>query len=175
MVLLKLFTVFFKIGLFTIGGGYAMIPFIQKEAVDTNKWITRKDFLDIVALDTVTPGPIAVNLATFVGYKTQGIWGAIIATVGVVLPSLILVTIIASLFYSFRDNKIVQAVLKGLKPAVVALILVAVFNLVANKAIFDFKSLAIAFIVFFGVVVFKVHPMWAVVFAGSAGFFLYIK
>ncbi|MBU1036882.1 chromate transporter [Patescibacteria group bacterium] len=175
MILLKLFAIFFKIGLFTVGGGYAMIPFIQKEAVEINKWLTKKDFLEIVALDAVTPGPIAVNLATFVGYKVSGIPGAIIATIGVVLPSLILVTIIATFFYAFRTNKIIQAILNGLKPAVIALIAAAIFSLLQGKAIFDIKGVIIALIVFVGVVVFKIHPMWLVILSGLAGFILYMK
>ena len=175
MILLKLFGSFFKIGLFTVGGGYAMISFVEKEAVEINKWITKKDFLEIVALDTVTPGPIAVNLATFVGYKVHGVLGAIIATVGVVLPSLILVTIIAAFFYAFRTNKIVQAILKGLKPAVIALIAVSIFSLLQGKAIFDIKGIIIALVVFIGVVIFKIHPMWLVVMAGITGLALYFK
>lgn len=175
MILLKLFAIFFKIGLFTVGGGYAMISFVEKEAVEINKWISKKDFLEIVALDTVTPGPIAVNLATFVGYKVNGIPGAIMATIGVVLPSLILVTIIAALFYTFRTNKIIQAILNGLKPAVTALIAVAIFSLIQNKAIFDIKGVIIAVVVFLGVVVFKIHPIWLVVMAGLAGLAFYLK
>lgn len=175
MILLKLFTVFLKIGLFTVGGGYAMIPFVQKEAVEINKWINKNDFLEIVALDTVTPGPIAVNLATFVGYKVHGVLGAVVATVGVVLPSLILVTVIAAFFYTFRTNKIIQAVLKGLKPAVIALIATAIFSLLQGKVIFDIKSGIIALLVFIGVIVFKIHPMWLVALSGIAGILFYLK
>ncbi len=175
MLLLKLFMSFLKIGLFTVGGGYAMIPFVRKEAVEINKWITEKDFSEIIALDTVTPGPIAVNMATFVGYKVRGVLGAVIATTGVVLPSLILVTIIAAFFYAFRTNKIIQAILKGLKPAVIALIAVSIFSLLQGKAIFDIKSLIIALVVFIGIVIFKIHPMWLVILAGIAGLIFYLK
>ena len=93
MLLIKLFLTFAKIGLFTVGGGYAMIPFIQKEAVEVNKWISKKDMLEIISLDTVTPGPISVKLATFIGYKVYGPLGSVVATLGVILPSLILVMI----------------------------------------------------------------------------------
>lgn len=175
MVLLKLFLTFFKIGLFTVGGGYAMISFVEKEAVDINKWITKKDFLDIVALDSVTPGPIAVNMATFIGYRVHGVLGGVIATIGVVLPSLILVTIMAALFYAFRDNKVIQAVMKGLRPAIVALILAAVLSLLQGKAIFDIKGIILAVLVFAGVVVLKLHPVWMVAFAGFAGMVLYLR
>lgn len=152
-----------------------MIPFIQKEAVDINQWITAKDFLDIVAMDTVTPGPIAINMATFIGYKVNGVLGAIVATIGVVLPSLILVTIIAATFYHFRTNKYVLAVLDGLKPAVIALITVAIYSLLQQKAIFDIKSLIIAVSVFCCVVFLKIHPMWMVIASGLAGLLLFVK
>lgn len=171
--MLKLFWTFFKIGLFTVGGGYSMIPFVEKEAVEVNSWVSKAEFLEIVGLDTATPGPIAVNLATFVGYKVNGVLGAVVATVGVVLPSLILVTIIASLFYTFRRNKAVQAVLNGLKPAVIALILVSIISLIKGKAIFDIWSLIIALVVFIGIIFFKLHPMWMVLGAGLAGFLIY--
>lgn len=175
MELLQLFLTFAKIGLFTVGGGYAMIPFVQKETVEIHKWITAKDFADILAMDTVTPGPIAVNMATFIGYKVQGIPGAIIATLGVVLPSLILVTIIAAFFYSFRSSKYVIALLKGLKPAVIALIAASLYLLIQQKAIFDYRSAFIAIIVFAGIVVFRVHPMWLILSSAIAGFAFYLK
>ena len=173
MAMLKLFWTFFKIGLFTVGGGYSMIPFVEKEAVVINHWISKSEFLEIVSLDTVTPGPIAVNLATFVGYKVNGVLGSIIATIGVVLPSLILVTIIASLFYSFRRNRAIQAVLNGLKPAVIALLLVSTISLIKGKAIFDIWSIIIALAVFIGIMIFNLHPMWMILIAGMAGFLIY--
>ena len=171
--MLKLFWTFFKIGLFTVGGGYSMIPFVEKEAVEINKWVDKAEFMEIVALDTTTPGPIAVNLATFVGYKVNGILGAVVATVGVVLPSLVLVTIIAALFYSFRRNRVIQAVLNGLKPAVIALLLVSILSLIKGKAIFDIWSILIALAVFIGIIFFKFHPMWLILFAGACGFLIY--
>jgi len=173
--LLKLFLTFFKIGLFTVGGGYAMIPFVRKEAVEIHGWISEQMFSEIIALDTVTPGPIAVNMATFVGYKVNGIPGAIIATMGVVLPSLILVTLIAAVFYMFKENRIVQAIIKGLKPAVIALIAVAIVHLLQAKAVFDIKSAVIAVVVFVGVLVFKIHPLWLVSLSALAGYILYLK
>ena len=150
-----------------------MIPFVQKEAVDIHHWIAKKEFMEFIALDTVTPGPIAVNLATFVGYKVDGVLGAIIATLGVVLPSLIIVTIIAALFYTFRQNQIVQAALNGLKPAVIALILVSVLSLLKGKAIFDLMGVILMVVVFVGVAILQVHPMWMVLFSGFSGFIFY--
>lgn len=173
MILFKLFLVFLKIGLFTVGGGYAMIPFIQKEAVEINKWITPKEFTEIIAVDTVTPGPIAVNLATFVGYKVSGITGAITATVGVVLPSLVLVTFIAAFFFAFKNNSVIQAILKGLKPAIIALIAIALFKLLQQKAIIDIGTGLIALFVFLGILLLNAHPIWMVMLAGLSGFLLY--
>ena len=173
MILLKLFWVFFKIGIFTFGGGYAMIPLLEKEVVEINHWLSAKELTEIISVDAVTPGPIAVNLATFVGYKVNGVIGAIIATIGVILPSLIIVLAIASLFYAFKNNEKVQAVLKGLKPAVIALIAAALFSLIQKKTIIDYKSIIILIIVFFGVAIFKIHPIPLVLLAGLAGFLLY--
>jgi chromate transporter len=173
MVLLKLFLSFFKIGLFTVGGGYAMIPFVQREAVEVNKWILKKEFIEFVALDTVTPGPIAVNMATFVGYKVNGVLGAIVATVGVVLPSLILVTIIAAFFYAFKDNPAFQALLSALKPAVIALIIISVIYLLKAKAIADVAGFLLMLIVLAGVLVFHFNPMWMVLFSAISGFLYY--
>ena len=150
-----------------------MIPFLQREAVEVNQWLTLKEFTELVAVDTVTPGPIAVNLATFIGYKVHGVLGAVIATTGVVLPSLVLVTIVAAFFFAFKQNPIIQAILKGLKPAVVALIAVAVFYLIQQKAIFDIKTGLIALIVFIGVALFHVHPALMIVLAGLAGVLFY--
>lgn len=171
--LLKLFLVFFKIGVFTVGGGYAMIPFVQKEAVEVHKWISPTFFSEIIALDTVTPGPLAVNLATFVGYKVNGVLGAVIATLGVVLPSLIIVTVIASLYFVFRENKAFQAVMQGLKPAVVALIIAAVVHLLQAKSITDIRGLGIALVVLVGVVWFRINPIYLVSLSAIAGYVLY--
>ncbi|MFC1687277.1 chromate transporter [Patescibacteria group bacterium] len=175
MLLLKLFWVFAKIGIFTVGGGYAMIPFVQKEAVEINKWVSKEEFLEILSLDTVTPGPLAVNLSTFVGYKVNGIVGALVATLGVILPSIVIVILVAAFFYAFRTNKIVQAVLQGLKPAVVALIAVGIFSLIQGKAIIDFRGIIILVVVFVGVAVFKIHPIWLVVASGLAGIVFYLR
>jgi chromate transporter len=173
IILLKLFIVFFKVGIFTFGGGYAMIPFLQKEAVEINQWITSGEFTDLIAVDTITPGPIAVNLATFIGFKVYGVLGAIIATLGVVLPSLILVTVIAATFFAFKQNTIIQAILKGLKPAVVALIAAALFYLIQQKTIVDVKTGIVAFIVFIAVTFLNIHPILMVVLAGLSGILFY--
>lgn len=118
-----LFVTFLKIGAFTFGGGYAMIPLIQKEVADKKKWITEDDILDIIAIAESTPGPIAINSATFVGFKVAGFWGAFASTFGVVLPSFIIITFIAYLLKNFNDYKGVKFAFFGVRAGVLALII----------------------------------------------------
>lgn len=120
---LVLFKVFFKIGLFTFGGGYAMLPIIQKEIIETHKWISEEDMLDIVAIAESTPGPIAVNTSTFVGYKTAGVLGAVFATLGLAIPSVTIIFIISFFYQKFIDNEWVAKAFKGIMGAVTVLIL----------------------------------------------------
>lgn len=120
---LALFISFLKIGAFTFGGGLAMIPLIQKEAVESHNWITDEDLLEIVAIAESTPGPIAINSATFVGYRTAGFWGALCATFGVVLPSFIIISIIARVLDQFQQIKAVQYAFYGIRAGVLALVL----------------------------------------------------
>lgn len=124
MILIELFLTFLKIGAFTFGGGYAMIAMIQYEA-ERHCWLTQAELVDFVALSESTPGPLAVNLATFVGIRTGGVPGAVIATLGIVLPSFIIILIIAKCFEKFNDSKAVKGVMCGLKPAVVGMIAAA--------------------------------------------------
>ncbi len=121
----QLFASFFRIGAFTFGGGYAMIPLIQKEVVETKKWITDKDILDIVAIAESTPGPIAINTATFVGYRVAGVLGSAMATFGVVLPSFLIITLISFVLNEFQSLKAVQYAFFGIRAGVLALILKA--------------------------------------------------
>ncbi len=127
--LLKLFLAFFRIGAFTFGGGYAMIPLIQKEVAENKKWITDQDILDIVAIAESTPGPIAINTATFVGYRVAGILGAACATFGVVLPSFLIITIISMILKEFQSLKAVQYAFFGIRAGVLALILKALWSM----------------------------------------------
>ena len=135
MVLIELFLAFLKIGAFTFGGGYAMIAMIQAEA-ERHGWLTPEELVDFVALSESTPGPLAVNMATFVGMRTGGIPGAIIATLGIVLPSFIIILIIAKCFEKYKKNKAVGGIMSGLKPAVVGLIATA-FLSVARTVFFS--------------------------------------
>jgi chromate transporter len=128
-MLLQLFTTFFKIGLFSFGGGFAMIPLIQREVIEKRKWIDEKDFVDMLVLAQSTPGPIAVNTAVFVGYKTRGVVGAIATTLGTVLPSFIVILLLALFFAEVRDNRYVDAAFRAMRPAVVALIVAPLMGL----------------------------------------------
>ena len=125
----KLFCIFFKIGAFTFGGGYAMIPLIQKEVVENNKWITDEDILDIIAIAESTPGPIAINSATFVGFKIAGFWGAAASTFGVVLPSFVIISLISYILDKFQEVKAVKYAFFGIRAGVLALLLKALWTM----------------------------------------------
>ena len=125
----KLFAAFFKIGAFTFGGGYAMIPLIQKEAVDKNGWVTDEDILEIIAIAESTPGPIAINSATFVGYRTAGVLGSVAATLGVVLPSFVLIFAISFVLRQFQELKAVQYAFQGIRAGVLALLCKALWGM----------------------------------------------
>ena len=125
----QVFWTFFKIGAFTFGGGYAMIPLIQKETVDNHKWITEDDIMEIIAIAESTPGPIAINSATFVGYRTCGILGAAAATLGVVLPSFVIILAISGVLRQFQDLKAVKYAFNGIRAGVLALLFKALWTM----------------------------------------------
>lgn len=125
----EIFWSFFKIGLFTFGGGYAMIPLIEREVIDRRQWIPSAEFLDLLTLAQSVPGPIAVNTAVFVGYKRAGMRGAAASLLGVVLPSFVIILLIALFFAGIRQNTVVEAAFKGMRPAVVALIIAPIISL----------------------------------------------
>ena len=127
--LAALFWSFFKIGAFTFGGGYAMIPLIEREVIDNRRWVKREEFLDLLTLAQSAPGPIALNTAVFVGYQLRGLWGAVSAILGIVIPSFVVILLVAILFSDIRDNAWVEAAFKGMRPAVVALIVAPVLKL----------------------------------------------
>ena len=186
MILLKLFATFFKIGLFTIGGGYAMIPMIQQDVLN-HGWLTQHELIDFIAISESTPGPFAVNIATFVGMSQAGLIGAACATIGVVLPSFLIILLIAKWFVHFQDNQYVKSALYGLRPAVVGLIASAalsifsvnVLNGVDVRSLLSFhampsisyRALAIAVLVLIlSRWKKKLHPIWLILFAGVLGF-----
>jgi chromate transporter len=131
MIYLILFLTFFKIGALTFGGGYAMLPFIKEEVVK-NAWATMEELIDFVAVSESTPGPFAINMATFIGSRQGGLLGSVSATLGVVLPSFIIILIVAKFFEKFKENRAVKAVMSGLKPAVVGLIASAFLSIFAT-------------------------------------------
>ena len=138
-MLFKLFITFFKIGLFTFGGGYAMIPLIKEEIVEKKKWISNDEMLEIIAIAESTPGPIAINMATYIGYKNRKILGSIFATLGVVLPSMVIIILISLIYNSFIQNQYVKYAFVGIKCAVAILILKAGINMIIKaekKALF---------------------------------------
>ncbi len=137
--LLLLFFEFFKIGLFTFGGGYAMIPML-KDVVTKYNWITLEEFQDFIAVCECTPGPVAINMATYVGFKTNSILGAVIASVGVILPSFIIILLIASILKNFTKYKVVNIVMNILKPITIALILGTGINMIFSILNFGFKN-----------------------------------
>ena len=123
------FKTFFKIGIFTLGGGYAMIPLIEEEVVNRHRWVSREEMLDLIAIAQSCPGVFAINIAIFIGYKLNKVRGAIATSLGTALPSFLIILIIAMFFHQFEDNKVVAAMFRGIRPAVVALIAVPTFNL----------------------------------------------
>jgi len=130
-----LFTTFFKIGMFTLGGGYAMIPIIETEVVDKHRWVTKEEFLDLIAIAQSCPGVFAINISTFIGYKLYKRRGAISCALGTALPSFLIILAIAMFFHQFEDNPVVAAIFRGIRPAVVALIAVPTFNLAKSAKI----------------------------------------
>lgn len=147
--LLKLFLTFFKIGAFTFGGGYAMIPLIEAEVVEKHNWITKDDILEIFAIAESTPGPIAINSATFIGYRVCGALGSAFATLGVVLPSFIIITIIAFVLQEFQSLKVVQYAFFGIRAGVLALIVKAFISMYKKlkKTAFAYFIAAASFLV----------------------------
>jgi chromate transporter len=138
----ELFFTFLKLGAFTIGGGYAMIPLIEKELIDKKSWFDREEFLELLALAQSAPGIIAMNIAVSVGYKAKGKPGMYMASLGAVLPSFVIILLIAAVFTSFRDNPTVESIFKGIRPAVVALIAAPLFRL-AKSAHITLKTMFI--------------------------------
>ena len=179
-ILLILFFVFFKIGMFSFGGGYAILPLIQADVVDLHTWVNVQQFTDIVAISQVTPGPISLNAATYVGYligNKAGFWDAFImgtaATLGLILPSVIIMTIFSKFYLKFQDNKYMDNAFAGLKIVVVGLILAAAIMLIDKKNFIDWKSAAIFIISVALVLKWKMNPILLTVIAAIAGIIIY--
>lgn len=165
----ELFKTFFKIGVVTFGGGYAMIPLIEADVVDKNKWVDKEEFLNLIAIAQSCPGVFAVNISTFIGYKLKKTPGAVCTTLGAALPSFLIILLIAMFFHQFQDNKIVAAMFRGIRPAVVALIAVPTFNLAKNAHI----TLSNCWIPIAGALLIwllDVNPIYVIIAAGLGGF-----
>ena len=174
MIYLELLWVYLKIGLFGFGGGYAMLSLIQEEVVNRHKFLTLAEFTDIVAISQLTPGPIGINSATYIGYTVTGnIWGSIIATTAVVLPSFVLVLLISLSFAKFRSNPHVDAVFTGIRPAAIGLIAAAALLLVNHENFIDYKSYILFFATLGLVLSKKIHPIMLIMLAGIAGWLIY--
>lgn len=163
------FTTFFKIGLFTFGGGYAMIPMIEDEVVGRRKWITKEEFLDLVAIAQSCPGVFAINISTFIGYKLRRTKGALVTSVGTALPSFIIILLIAMFFHSFQDNKVVAAIFRGIRPAVVALIAVPTFKM-AKSAKVSWTNCWIPIASALLIWLMGVSPILIIIIAGVSGY-----
>lgn len=167
-LIFQLFISFFKIGIMTFGGGMAMLPILEREVVDKRNWATREELLDYYAVSQCTPGIIAVNVATFIGHKLKGIKGGIIATVGVVCPSVIIILIIATFLKTFSSIVAVKKAFNGIRVAVCALVISTVIGL-CKKGIKDFLGIIIAVLTFGIIVAFNLSPIYVVVCAVIIG------
>ena len=163
------FKTFFKIGIFTLGGGYAMIPLIEEEVVNKKQWVTKEEMLDLIAIAQSCPGVFAINIATFIGYKLNKTRGAIATTIGTALPSFLIILLIAIFFHQFEDNKVVAAMFRGIRPAVVALIAVPTFNL-AKRAQLNIWTVWIPIVSALAIWMLGVSPIWVIIAAGVGGF-----
>ncbi|WP_270640319.1 chromate transporter [Longibaculum muris] len=176
MIYIQLFISFLQIGLFSFGGGYAAMPLIQNQVVNFHHWLSLSEFTDLITISQMTPGPIAINSATFVGEKIAGVPGAIVATLGCIMPSIIIVTIIAYFYMKYRDLDSLQSVLKTLRPAVVAMIASAGVSILVTaffgeSGLIVMKNLKIQMVVIFVICMvllmkFKMSPVFVMILAG---------
>jgi chromate transporter len=167
-LLLSLFSVFFKIGAFTWGGGYAMLPLIKNEVVEKKGWITSEDFIDGIAVSQSIPGAIAINTATFVGYRICGTFGSIVAASGAVLPSLITIIVVAMFFLQFKELRVVQNFFKGANPAIAALILSSVLD-IGKDALKNYRDIIISIGLLVLLIFLRIHPMFAILISAVLG------
>jgi len=172
MKYLKLFFEFFKIGLFTFGGGLSMIPFIQKSVVEKNKWMSEDEMIDMLAISESTPGPIAINCATFVGYRVGKIRGAILSTLGVVLPSFIIILIISLFYEKFIEVKVIKWAFLGIKAGVAALILNAGLKIL-KKTEHNLFSFAIMLLAIEIALFTSIHTVFVIIFGLVVGVVFY--
>ena len=172
-IYIQLFLSFFKIGLFGFGGGYAIISLIQHE-IEVHGWMTQSEFTDIIAISQMTPGPIGINSATYVGYTASGtVLGSIIATFAIVLPSFLIMLTLVRFFFALQGNKYLEWAFLGLRPAVIGLIGAAAILLMNRDNFIDYKSFIIFLLPFLLSFTGKFHPILLILMAGVAGFVIY--
>ena len=165
----ELFYTFFKIGAFTIGGGYAMVPLIEDQVVTRHHWIDKEDFIDLLAISQSSPGILAVNISIFIGYRVKGLWGSIVTTLGTVLPSFLIILAIAMFFHNFKDNAIIERIFKGIRPAVVALIAAPTFSM-ARSAKINCHNIWIPVVSALLIWLLGFSPIWIIIIAGVCGY-----
>ncbi len=163
------FRTFFKIGIFTLGGGYAMIPLIEEEVVNKHRWVEKEEMLDLIAIAQSCPGVFAINIAIFIGYKLRKTRGAIATAIGTALPSFLIILAIAMFFSQFKENKYVAAMFRGIRPAVVALIAVPTFRL-GQRAKLNRYTVWIPVVCALAIWALGVSPIWIIIIAGTAGY-----
>ena len=170
------FKTFFKIGIFTLGGGYAMIPLIEEEVVNRHKWVNKDELLDLIAIAQSCPGVFAINISIFIGYKLYKVRGALATAFGTALPSFLIILIIAMFFHHFEDNKVIAAMFRGIRPAVVALIAVPTFRM-AQQARIGWTNCWIPIVSALFIWLLGVSPIYIILIAGVAGYLygMYIK
>ena len=166
---LNAFGTFFKIGLFTIGGGYAMVPLIEEEVVNKKQWITQEEFIDLLAVSQSVPGVFAVNFSIFIGYKLKKFPGALALALGTILPSFLIILTIALFFHQFKEYKAVENIFKGIRPAVVALIAAPTFNM-AKSAKINKYNLWIPVVSALLIWLMGISPVYIIAIAGIGGF-----
>lgn len=164
-----LFVTFAKIGGFTLGGGYAMVPVMEKEIVEKKQWLTREEFMDILVVAQSTPGLFAIDMASHIGYKFKGVWGGIIGALGVAVPSIVAILLIAVFFQAFKSNPYVEKFFMGVRPAVVALILAPCFTM-AKSAKINRMNCWIPLVCALLICAFGVSPIWCILGAGVGGY-----
>lgn len=167
-VYFELFLIFFKLGAFTLGGGYAMVPLIQNEIVERKKWIRKEEFVDMLALAKSSPGALAVNTAVFAGYRVKGFWGALVAAIAGLIPSVIIIWVLAALFSNFQHNVYVIKAFKAIRPMVVALIAVSVYT-IGKQAKINMKTVWLAIAVAGSVSYLKFPPIALIITGAIAG------
>ena len=163
------FKTFFKIGIFTLGGGYAMIPLIEEEVVNRHRWVSKDEMLDLIAIAQSCPGVFAINISIFIGYKLNKVRGALATTMGTALPSFMIILAIAMFFHQFEDNHVVAAMFQGIRPAVVALIAVPTFNM-GKRAKLNKFTIWIPIVSALLIWLMGVSPIWIIIAAGIGGY-----